>query len=229
MTALILDTSCAHTLLALTQNGKLIDSTIYLHQNKLSSLLTTSIQNILKKHALSTKDLQYVGVGIGPGSYTGTRVGVAVAKSLSLGLEIPLVSFCSLLAYVPENTAGNFGFLMETKQGAPFLLESCAEIQGFSSILWRLLPQPEEGKNIFKSIPYFALDPESFHKAHPDYLLSSPMKAEPSLYRLCLHLQDEYTKGKGLSYFQLDTLELLYLHSIAIPLIPAEALIEAPA
>lgn len=224
MTTLILDTSLAHTILALSKNGELIDSAIYLHQNKLSALLTISIQTILKKHDLSPKDLCSICVGIGPGSYTGTRVGVAVAKSLSLALEIPIVPFCSLLAYIPENTLGRFGFLMETKQGSPFLLEASAELQEFSSIEWSL-SSPSNNK-ISKSIPYFTLDPEIFLKNHPDFSPFSIQKSEPSLYRLCNYLENELKKNKAVCFSRLDTLELIYFHSIAIPHIQVEALIE---
>jgi len=225
MTALILDTSSAQTIIALSKNGELIDSAIYLHQNKLSALLTTSIETILKKHDLSPKDLRSICVGIGPGSYTGTRVGVAVAKSLSLALEIPLVPFCSLLAYVPENTLGRFGFFMETKQGSPFLLEACAELQGFSSIEWRIISS-SASKDISKSIPYFSLDSENFFKTHPDFLSFSLQKTQPFLAKLCIYLEEELKKNRALCFSRLDTLELVYLHSIALPHIPVEALIE---
>lgn len=223
MISLLLDTSSSTTLIALLQNGILLDQMIYPHQNKLSALLTASIQTILKKHDLSPNDLRFISVGIGPGSYTGTRVGVAVAKSLSFGLEIPLVSFHSLLAFVPESHTGPFAMFMETKQGSPFYIEAIAEKGGFTSETY--------GKIALQEIDSFAqnklclaIDPDLFFKTHPAASHLVVQKGVPSLERLCSHLQRLFTEGKKLSSFELDTLELIYLHSLDLAPIPTESL-----
>lgn len=223
MINLLLDTSSSFTLIALFQNGGLLDQMIYPHQNKLSSLLTVSIQNFLKKHDLSPNDLGFISVGIGPGSYTGTRVGVAVAKSLSLGLEIPLVSFNSLLAFIPEQISGPFALFMETKQGSPFFLEAIAKEDGFVS--------ESSGKIEIRDIPSFAqnklcfaIDPDLFLKTHPEASSLKIQKGIPSLQRLGMHLQRLFKEGKRLSHFELDKLELIYLHSLNLTPIPTESL-----
>lgn len=56
-----------------------------------SSQETLSLINeILKKHNLSIKDITEIQVHAGPGSFTGTRVGVAVANALGFALGLPV-------------------------------------------------------------------------------------------------------------------------------------------
>ncbi|TNF41403.1 MAG: tRNA (adenosine(37)-N6)-threonylcarbamoyltransferase complex dimerization subunit type 1 TsaB [Bacteroidetes bacterium] len=61
-----------------------------------SKLLTVFIDEIFKENSLKIKSLDAVAVSKGPGSYTGLRIGVSVAKGLCYGLNIPLISVCSL-------------------------------------------------------------------------------------------------------------------------------------
>jgi tRNA threonylcarbamoyladenosine biosynthesis protein TsaB len=64
----------------------------YVHAEQLNIL----IQNLLKEHDKTMKDLSAVAVSAGPGSYTGLRIGVASAKGFCFGLDIPLISLNSL-------------------------------------------------------------------------------------------------------------------------------------
>lgn len=48
------------------------------------------IDELLKKHGKTLKDLTEIEVNIGPGSFTGLRVGVAVANTLGWTLGIPV-------------------------------------------------------------------------------------------------------------------------------------------
>ena len=224
MTQLILDTSHTHTVIAIAQNGIILSTSIYPHQNKLSALLTLSIQTILKKHDLSPNNLNLVCVGIGPGSYTGTRVGVAVAKALCLALEIPLLPFCSLLTFVPEETSGPFIFFQETKHGAPFFLEASAEREGFSSISLGHVSITDAPIKDYQATTCLALDPESFYKIHPleTNLPLQNAKIEPA--RLASHLYKEWKLDKAIPHHILDSLELIYLHSMEIAPMPAVSL-----
>ncbi|KQC32191.1 peptidase M22 [Nonlabens sp. YIK11] len=54
------------------------------------------IDEILKRNALSTTDLDAIAVSKGPGSYTGLRIGVASAKGLCFALDIPLIAIDTL-------------------------------------------------------------------------------------------------------------------------------------
>jgi tRNA threonylcarbamoyladenosine biosynthesis protein TsaB len=122
MIKIILETSHTNVIIGLSRNENLIDYITYPHNNNLSGLLSLSIQSFLKKHDLSPRQLAAICVGIGPGSYTGTRVSVAIAKGLAIGINIPIIPFCSVLAYIPENVTGHILFTMPTKQNAPFVI-----------------------------------------------------------------------------------------------------------
>jgi len=48
------------------------------------------VDEVLKKHGLSVRNLSSIEVFEGPGSYTGLRVGIAIANALSYSLKIPV-------------------------------------------------------------------------------------------------------------------------------------------
>ncbi len=48
------------------------------------------IDELLKKHKKTLKDLTEIEVKTGPGSFTGLRVGLAVANALGWALKIPV-------------------------------------------------------------------------------------------------------------------------------------------
>ncbi len=48
------------------------------------------IDEILKEHKISLKNLNEVKVNTGPGSFTGLRVGTSIANALSFFLKIPV-------------------------------------------------------------------------------------------------------------------------------------------
>ncbi len=58
-----------------------------------SESLLGEIDNILKKAALTAKDLDLLAASAGPGGFTGIRIGLATALGLSRSLAIP---FCSV-------------------------------------------------------------------------------------------------------------------------------------
>lgn len=63
---------------------------------------------------LKPVDLSYIAIGIGPGSYTGIRIVAAVAKTFSYACKIPLVSICSLHAFIPNEDA-TFASVIDAK------------------------------------------------------------------------------------------------------------------
>lgn len=124
MKGLLIDTSTALCVLALIEEENLLSVESWPHANQLSKNFFTSLQAFLDRYTISLKEIHYIAVGIGPGSYTGTRVGVAIAKSLAFALKLPLIDFCSLLAFTPEKK-GSFAHLLDAKMGDYFLLQGC--------------------------------------------------------------------------------------------------------
>lgn len=121
MKGLILDTSGESALIALSEQGLLSHSRI-LPSVHTSSLLATHIQTLLHEASCPIRHVNYIGIGIGPGSFLGTRIGVTIGKSLAYGLQIPLVSFCSLQAYAPEGPM-DFAALSDAKSKGCYLLQ----------------------------------------------------------------------------------------------------------
>ncbi len=121
MYSLLLDTSTDQCLIALTKENQVLDEKFFTHNNLLSNQLLPSIQALIEDHIQSPKNLSLIACGIGPGSYTGTRLGVAVAKSLAFGLQIPMKSFNSLLAFMPSQE-GTFAILLPARSGQFYVL-----------------------------------------------------------------------------------------------------------
>jgi tRNA threonylcarbamoyl adenosine modification protein YeaZ len=222
MLQLILDSSQNTTLIALSQNGVSLDFLAYPHQNKLSSLLTISIQSFLKKHDLSPKDLNSIAVGIGPGSYTGTRSAVSLAKAMALALEIPLIPFCSLLPYIPKEITGPTIFLLETKQDTPFILQLDISNANFFDIKHGILHK--EIHPTFASKNLVCFDISSFSKAHPKFAPLPDISACLCIDKLTNHLYDLTRKNLVVSHEDLHSVELIYLNKVNIPPTNSESL-----
>lgn len=152
MSAIFIDTSTDTLVLALADKEKIIDSYVAPHHNKLSEFLLPTIEKLLKNSGKTLQDLEYIASGIGPGSYTGTRVGSAVAASFAFALEIPLITFPSLLAFLPFEE-GSFIALKEAKNGKIFALTGSKSKQTFNSLSEQLASY-EEIKNKLPSFSY---------------------------------------------------------------------------
>ena len=122
MTALVIETSSTNAFLAIFDKDEPRALICVPGDSQLSKILLPSIQTLLQGCNLDFNKLNYAAIGIGPGSYTGTRAGATVCKTLSYALNIPLISFCSPLAFLPFEE-GCFASLLETKKGDSFLLK----------------------------------------------------------------------------------------------------------
>jgi len=85
-----------------------------------SKSLTVFIEELFKENNLKINALEAVAVSKGPGSYTGLRIGVSVAKGLCYGLNIPLISVCSLES-MAVHTASNIEKYVSDRNSLPFL------------------------------------------------------------------------------------------------------------
>lgn len=114
MTALILDTSTEKGFFAILEKSEILFQK-YLPQGfNNSQFLLPEIVRGLDSLKMSCDQLQYVAVGAGPGSYTGIRVAATVARTLCFSCRIPLVAFCSLEGFIP-NEDGPFAALIDAK------------------------------------------------------------------------------------------------------------------
>lgn len=91
-------TALPKAIVALSQDGVLIDFLTNDEQREHTSFLHIAIDGLLNKAHLKPKDIQAVGVVSGPGSYSGIRVGLSAAKGLCYALKIPLITFNTLEA-----------------------------------------------------------------------------------------------------------------------------------
>ena len=126
MLGMIIDTSSEYAILAIVRGEKIISQIFFESKNALSHRLLPEIDQLLKSHETSPKELSYIAVGKGPGSYTGTRVGVSIARALAFALLIPLISFCSLKAFI-NLPAGSFLNWLEGKNGTIYALRGRIE------------------------------------------------------------------------------------------------------
>ena len=94
---LILDTATKSCSVALTEDGKVLESIDFNDGNfSHSEKLHIFIEEVCTKAGRKLQELDAVAISKGPGSYTGLRIGVSSAKGLCYGLDIPPVSYTHL-------------------------------------------------------------------------------------------------------------------------------------
>ena len=96
MATLLLDSSNTSLSVGVESQGQLLGYTSYESWQSQSEHMVPEIDNLLKKFALTRKDLSGVVVSIGPGSYTGVRIALTIAKIMALCMEIPVFPVSSL-------------------------------------------------------------------------------------------------------------------------------------
>ncbi len=79
--------------IALRRDGELLEA-VSIEQvgRRHAQTLVSEVDVLLRRHALSAKQLEVVAVSIGPGSFTGLRVGVVFAKTLAYATGCRLVA-----------------------------------------------------------------------------------------------------------------------------------------
>jgi tRNA threonylcarbamoyl adenosine modification protein YeaZ len=194
MLGLILDTSTDSSLIALSKNHQLIDFRSLPHEQNLSRNLLPAIAQLLLENKISLKDLFKISVGIGPGSYTGTRIAVSVAESLALALSIPLYSFCSLLAFLPQTLPqGPFAFLVGSSHATWFLLKGYLQEGLIQSPCSHHILSKEEVLPFLEDVPSLLSFP---HLNLEDHIPSSSLKTaqifqgKPNFSLLISHLAE---------------------------------------
>lgn len=122
MFSLIIDTSTEKGCLAFFDGQQVLFQGQFPFGLNHSKYLLSEMDRGLKNLGRSAQELDYIAVGIGPGSYTGMRVGVITAKSLVFALNKPLVTFCSLEAFLPKQK-GTFAAILDAKIGGAYVLK----------------------------------------------------------------------------------------------------------
>jgi len=94
---LALDTSTEFCSAALWLDG-IVDERETLAGQTHSSVLLGTVDELLKAHALTVRDLCGIAYGEGPGSFTGLRITCGVVQGLACAAELPVVGVGTLLA-----------------------------------------------------------------------------------------------------------------------------------
>lgn len=101
MKILALDSTENTASVAITEDDKLIASSVINAGRSHSELLLPLIQNLLEYNKLKASDIDLFACSVGPGSFTGVRIGVSTVKGLAFGLNKACVGISTLegLAY----------------------------------------------------------------------------------------------------------------------------------
>lgn len=105
MWLLTVDTALKGCNVALSLNGKVMQSVELDEGITHSSRVLKSVNAVMQAQGLSLNQLNGFGVTIGPGSFTGLRIGLSTVKGLALALNKPVAGLCVLQALAMQ--AGN--------------------------------------------------------------------------------------------------------------------------
>ena len=139
MKGLLIDLSSDTAILGLTEKDQITKIQYLEGAKNLCSTFFPALQ------AFSTlDDLTYIAVGTGPGSYMGIRTATTIAKTLSFATGLPLIEFCSILAFIPSPLEGSFVFVGDAKMGELYIITGEALNGKIRSISKARLISPQE-------------------------------------------------------------------------------------
>lgn len=78
-------------IVALSENKKILNTSIIKTRRGQKDILLKTIDRLLSKNKVEVKNLKGIIVVTGPGSFAGLRVGIVVANTLSKTLDIPVL------------------------------------------------------------------------------------------------------------------------------------------
>ena len=96
MKILGIDTSSEFLSIALSEDKDIIAEEAHLLDRQHSSLLVPKISAMLRKAAISIRDVDAFVIGLGPGSFTGLRIGVSTVKGFGIATGRPCVGVPSI-------------------------------------------------------------------------------------------------------------------------------------
>ncbi|MFY7843289.1 MAG: tRNA (adenosine(37)-N6)-threonylcarbamoyltransferase complex dimerization subunit type 1 TsaB [Rhabdochlamydiaceae bacterium] len=206
MTYLIIDTSSNFALIALSNQGAIVDWVQIFSTKDLSRSALPAIQDLLHKNHIDKKALDFIAVGVGPGSYTGTRVGAIIAQSMGFALKKPLIRFCSLLWAVPLGPC-SFWSLFPNKSDHLFSLNGNIGDDRYIRIYQEKMLSPEEISSLLTDTDQlFCKEREKLPSSFTPYL-----KIEASVTDSCvpIFLEQQF---KEQIFEKKEFLPLIYLH-----------------
>lgn len=98
MKILAVDTTAKTSAVAITENEKLIASTVLNTPTTHSVTLLPMIDALLKASMMTNDDIDIYACSAGPGSFTGVRIGVSLVKGLAFGSDKPCIGVSALEA-----------------------------------------------------------------------------------------------------------------------------------
>lgn len=103
MISLFLDSAAHNLIVALYQDGRLMEYVLETNDNHLSERLLPTIKRVLEKCHIKKEEINELIVVTGPGSFTGIRIGVTIAKTMAWALKISIktISELEVLATTP--------------------------------------------------------------------------------------------------------------------------------
>ena len=106
MLLLALDTATPAVTVALHDGSGVVAEVSAVDARRHGELLSSFVDEALRKAGAGFGDLTAVGVGIGPGPYTGLRTGVVTARVLGSALSVRTDGICSLDVIAAQAVAG---------------------------------------------------------------------------------------------------------------------------
>jgi len=106
MLTLGINTATQNESIALLKGKNLIGELSWIGKKDESKKLLPNIEKLLKKHALTLKDINKIAVVVGPGPYSALRIGVTVANTLAYALDakIEVISTVEMMhARLPQD------------------------------------------------------------------------------------------------------------------------------
>ena len=120
MLSLVLDTSTKYLYISLVKDDTILEEMIFEGSKNHAGNSVYQIDLLLKKHNLTTKDLNSVYCGYGPGSYTGVRISVTIAKMLASFADIKLYAISSLYLAGSGYDNKNVAVMFDARRGNSF-------------------------------------------------------------------------------------------------------------
>jgi len=159
---LILDSSLKKSCLLLCKNHQILFFKVYSTLTPSSTLLSSHLDEALKKINIRAQDIGQIACGHGPGSYTGIRVAISIAKALGFALNIPVQGFCALQAIEPLKSPAQGARVIDARSGGIFAIEegdkeakkvSCEDINAWLQKTPQILtPHPQILREKFSSL-----------------------------------------------------------------------------